>query len=636
MNRPQPTDNRLRLVFTFFNVGVLGGVAVGLAEFLLRRGLTRGPIIGERADLLLQFFLFTGFYACLFGLLGLGAGIVFGWRRLFTARRPEMLAFHLFLIETVLLYLGPRLNAKLPPLDTPISIAANLGLLLGAPCLAFVLFWLTGKRRPQQQRETPGNRQRSFQRVLATAWCLAGLVVLALYLGLPPRRGVLPVGGAAGPNVLIITVDTLRADHLPAYGYPHISTPTLDALAARGTLFENAFSTCSWTLPSFGTLMTGRMPRALNLQFHDKRLHPDVLTLPGVMAESGRAAVGVSSNAFFSATYGFDSGFHRFVNVYDRDLRPGLAGVFLHDLLLRVGTMRDDAPNVNALAFDQLVDLRGKPFFLWVHYMDPHKPYGGPWPKTLPEYDRGYRGPITYVYYEDQPIDMNGRRLDETDVRHVQALYDSDIVRFDHYLGELLDRLEAEGFLENTVIVVASDHGEEFLEHGFWGHGKDLYVEQTHVPLILAGPGVPVGLRVAARVSLLDLPAAVCDLAGVAAPGSFTGVSLTPLFAGGLDRDALAEVDYGRHWLSLRTGAGPGRTMIWRVDKGEKYLHDRATDPGEIQNLAAGDPASVATLFGVMKGYMDRDDRLAAELPAVDNAEVPEHLREQLRALGYL
>jgi len=634
MNEAQPNFNRPSLIADFFTVGALGGAAVGLAEFFLRRHLSRGPLLGEYTDVILQFFLFTGFYACFFGLLGLAAGVVFGRRRLFAARRPGCLAFYFLLVEVTLLYLGPRLNAALPPLDTPVSIAANVGLLLGAPLAAFVLFWLTGKRGMRQAAPTLGKKAWRLRWAAAT-WSLIGLAVTAIYLCLPPRRAPLTAGETAGPNVLFITVDTLRADHLPAYGYAHLRTPNLDALAARGTLFENAFSTCSWTLPSFGTLMTGRMPRALNLQFHDKRLHPGVPTLPGVMSRNGRAAVGVSSNAFFSATYGFDSGFQRFVNVYDRDRRPGLAGIYLHDLLRRVGSMLDDAPNVNALAFEQLADLRDKPFFLWVHYMDPHKPYGGPWPKTLPEYDRGYRGPITYVYYEDQPVDMNGRRLDEADVRHVRALYDSDIARFDHYLGELLSRL-AEGFLENTVIVVASDHGEEFLEHGFWGHGKNLYVEQTHVPLILAGPGVPAGKRVAARVSLLDLPATVCQLAGAQAPDSFTGLSLTPLFAGGPDRDALAEVDYGRHWVSLRTGPGPGRVLIWRVDKGETYFYDRALDLREARDLAPGDPGAAEAFFAVMKEYLARDDRLAAELPAADQAEVPEHLREQLRALGNL
>ena len=537
----------------FFSVGAIGGGLAGLVEAPFRWHLTRAGIASGDVEAVIRVFLFAGFYACLFGGLGLVAGLVFGrFSSWYKNRRADVLAVSLLVVEIIVLYCSVSINRRLPYLGHPVSIAVNTLLLVGSVVIAFALFFLFGKSISEK---TAGLSFLPLRRAVAVSvlLCLCGVAAGAFFVFTPVPIVPVEKKSVKGPNIVLITVDTLRADHLPGYGYPHIKTPAIDSLAASGVLFEKAFSTTSWTLPAFATLMTGRTPRAAGVQEVGDTLSKDTVTLAEAIQKSGRATVGISSNPFLSAPYGFDRGFDRFVNVFDRDARKGLAGVFFFDHIYRLRKSLEDAQNVNRCTLRQISDIPGKPFFLWVHYMDPHKPYGGPWRLDLPDYDKGYSGSISFVYGWAKPVNERRAPLSEADLRHVRALYDADIVRFDRFLQKLLDRLDSSGMLENTIIALVSDHGEEFLEHGDFEHGKNLHATQTHVPLIIAGAGIQKSIRRTERVSILDLPRTICNLAGIVVPDSFDGQGLFSSQENTSGKTVFGELkSNGRHRLSVR------------------------------------------------------------------------------------
>lgn len=632
----QTSAGQVGVTGVFFAAGAWIGALIGLVERVIRAAPTRGPVGQNVTDALAGTLLSVGFYACLFGLLGLVAGLVFGRFRLFEERRPVLLAATLAAAQAAILYLSVPINKKLPLLFHPKSLAVNLAVLAGAVGVALVLFFVTGR---VLSRRLPRLSNRSGKALVggAAALCAVGLLTMAAYATISPARLALNSGNPQGPNVLLISVDTLRADHLPSYGYPHIRTPAIDRIAARGTLFENAFSTTSWTLPACATLMTGRTPRALHVQTTTDTLPLQAATLSEAMGGAGRATVAVTSNPFLTRSFGFDRGFMRLVSVFDRDRRPPLSGVYLFDHLHRLRAAPDDAAHVARLVFEQLDDLAGRPFFLWLHFMDPHKPYGGPWPLELPAYDRGYDGSIGFVYGWKEPINELREPLSEADLRHVRALYDADIVRFDRHLEMVLDRMGQKGMLDNTVIALVSDHGEEFLEHGDFEHGKNLHVEQTRVPLIFAGPGVPENLRVPGRVSILNLPTTLCSLAGVAPPPTFQGRPLFPLMADQDQETVFGELAREQRHLSLRytDPAGARRVLIQNVGAGTTALFDSDRDPGETRNLAA-EPEATAAAIGALGQFVNQENGLAAQVEKGESVTVKGYALQNLRALGYM
>ena len=622
----------------FFTVGALGGAMVGLVERIAHPLLTKGPILGPVPDWVLSALLFAGFYACLYGALGIVAALVLGWMRpLWSERRPAVLAAILLVFEVALLYASVPINRRLPPISHPTSMAVNLGLVLGATVLALLLFRVAGKaisaRLPEFSDKT---KIRLFG--WAVALCVCGVLVAMVFEAREPKKNPLATGRIDAPNVLLVSVDTLRADHLPAYGYPHIRTPAVDRLAQNGTVFENIFSTSSWTLPACATLATGRTPRANHVQLTRDTLPDQATTLAQAMRQSGRATVGISANRFVSEPYGFARGFDRFWNVYDRDLRPGLSGLYLFDHLHRLSAGPDDAANVNRLVFDQLRDLVGRSWFLWVHYMDPHKPYGGPWPLELPDYDKGYDGSIGFVYGWKKPVNELGQPLTQADLRHVRALYDADIVRFDRHFTLLLDRMETLGLLDNTLIVFVSDHGEEFLEHGDFEHGANLFREQTHVPLIIVGPNVPQGVRVPQRASILDVPRTLCALAGVPAPDSFAGAPLFPLANLDSDRETFGELQAKVHHLSLRYNREDRQRalLINDLTEGRRQWFDTTDDPAEATDLSKDQPEAGTRGFERLQAVMQREDGLGAQVDKGEKVKLPDYAIEQIKALGYI
>jgi arylsulfatase A-like enzyme len=628
--------NPLTLIRTFFVSGALFGAIAGLCEFPFRFHLAKSIGVGTATDSVLTGSLFAGFYGGVFGGLGILAALfLLPFKGIFAKRSAWVLGALISFFSIAVMYVAIPTNQALPHLGHPVSILSNLALVGGGLFCAGFLFWITAPRLAPFAEKF--NRWARLGLVLSVLICFAGVasgVLISNHHKAPSKLGSSIDTGA---NVLLITVDTLRADHLPLWGYPHIQTPGIDRIAQNGTVFENAFSTTSWTLPAFASIMTARTPRAAHVQKATDALPTGATTLAQAMKESGRATAAVSANPFLSSSYGFDRGFDRYANVYDPDQRPGLAGIYLFDNLFRLRKSLDDAANVNRLSVSTINALPETPWFLWIHYMDPHKPYGGPWPLQIPEYDKGYKGNITFIYGWANPVDEKGNPLTEADLRHVRALYDADIVRTDNHITQILDLLEAKGMLKNTVIAFVSDHGEEFLEHGDFEHGKNLHKEQTHVPMILSGPGVPQNERYKKRASILDLPKTLVALAGADVPKTFQGRSLLPLSAD--PRAVFGEMQSaGRHRFSLRFNGDKGEDYLLLQDAktNRQSLFERNADPGEQTDQSQQNPGVTAFGDEVLQLFIGQESRFATDFKKPTPADLPTETIDALRGLGYL
>jgi arylsulfatase A-like enzyme/tetratricopeptide (TPR) repeat protein len=440
--------------------------------------------------------------------------------------------------------------------------------------------------------------------------------------------------GDGRPNILLVSLDTLRADRVGAYGHPRATTPRLDALAARGVLFERAEAPSNWTLPSHYSLFSGLTPAAHGVMpdLKDVRgyIHPDrQLAVRGsgrermlaeALAEEGYRTAAVTENGWVSGRFGFDQGFQLYRSAEAGSL-PATAAASLAEL--------------------EAAGERG-PWFLFVHTYAPHQPYHAPrelrtrWASPAHE---GIAWPEAMV-----PISEYNRFHLRTlfppapsDVRAFSDLYDGQVAWSDGLVGQLVDWLEGRGLLEQTVVVVTSDHGEEIFERGQFDHGDTLYEEVTRVPLVLHAPGrLPAGVRVRGPVSLIDLPATLLDLVGTETELG-QGRSLRSLWEGPLRSDRTVHAQAIGHGSEPLAAVWQGPLKYLRRDTAagvDERLFDLEQDPGERRNLAAQRPDELARLREEWREHIAQSETIRATLGA-DGEELDPETLERLRSLGY-
>jgi arylsulfatase A-like enzyme len=311
-------------------------------------------------------------------------------------------------------------------------------------------------------------------------------------------------------NVLLVVIDTLRADHLGCYGYPHDTSPTIDALAKGGVQLDAFYSTSSWTRPGMATLFTGHYPRTVGIyQERYDKLPPSATTLAERLQERGYRTLGITSNPNLNEVFGFAQGFdaHLDAGVVWKWMEPGEENAVMK---YREDNL-DDARTVTdrALAALDRDAARAQPFYLRVVYIDPHVPYAPP-------------------THHQRAVAKTGSSFQG---------YDGEIRFADAQLGRLLDGLDERGLLADTLVIVTSDHGEGLASHpnvpGADGHGTTLYDSTTHIPLVLAHPALPAGFRISSLASSIHLVPTVMDLLGwPVVDGGLPGRSLAPLVAG--------------------------------------------------------------------------------------------------------
>lgn len=425
------------------------------------------------------------------------------------------------------------------------------------------------------------------------------------------------------PNILVYLVDTLRADHLGAYGYPLDTSPNFDALAKEGVLFENAQAQSPWTRSSVASMLTGLWPQSHHTIGDDDALSDDAVTLAEGLRDAGYATTAITGNGNAARVAGFAQGFEYFK--YLRNVRPGEP----------LATSADINDAVWAWLDDHAEDER--PFFLWVHTIDPHAPYSPPesfHQKFAPGVDAEAKGSIATL----QGLNSKAK-VDDATIKDMLALYDAEIAANDASFGQLLDDLRRRGLYEDLVIVFLSDHGEEFYDHGGWTHGKTLHNEMLDTPLIFRLPGTAGGIRSSNIVQHVDLMPTLLEVAGVEVPPSVQGRSflslvLTPQTASWEDQ-AMAHLDLrGRRGLTFVNS--DWKLIQHREDAVDAFpeLYDRRTDRLEGTNLAPGQPDKARFLASLVRR---QEARLEAGLSptVVDEAERAK-VEDELRALGYI
>ncbi len=446
-----------------------------------------------------------------------------------------------------------------------------------------------------------------------TRKCSARLAVLAAALALAAAACGTRRLDATHPDILLVVVDTLRADHLGAYGYSRPTSPAIDALARRATLFENAWAAAPWTLPSVMSIMTGRYASHHRVENDGLRLAPDVPTLAEALRGAGYATGGFVSHIYVDRPFGFERGFATFE---DFGLsRPGYR--------LEAG-LEPRADRVTEAALSWIHRQGSRPVFLLVHYFDPHWPYDPPraYGNLFPD---TYRGPLDATYDSISQFQLPERTLPDDYRRFLIDRYDGEIRFVDDQLGRLLRGLGESGRAGRIWTVLTGDHGEEFKDHGSMGHGRQMYEEVIRVPLIIAGPegeGRAAGARIGAPVSGVDLFPTIASLAGVAAlPKGLDGRSLRPYLEGRAEetpaRGGSADPDAAppekRTLVSETVRLSACRTAIRRgpmklirfMDQNRAELYDLAADAGERRDLSADRPDARRLLLQALFSEVD-------------------------------
>ena len=436
------------------------------------------------------------------------------------------------------------------------------------------------------------------------------------------------------PNILLVMVDTLRADHLSCYG-AEIETPNLCRIAQDGTLYQG-FSHASWTKPATASLLSSTLPSTHGAIAKPSTLSPDLTLIPEALQEAGYKTGGIVSNVNLAESFGFAQGYDDYYYLapdYIASAKESSSKLIIYQLVRQIwlgiakgdkvyfNDFYQDSEVVNEVAFDWIDENADERFFLFLHYMEPHDPY----------FEHPYNGRgIARVSMPDPEPEV---------AAELQALYRGEIEYLDANFGKLLAKLEAKGLYDDTVIVLTADHGEEFNEHGGFWHGLTLYDEQIHVPLLIkwakAGGSADEGAA-SGIARLIDVGPTLLGLAGVPVPEGMQGIDLRRPYSMRLekDRQVFSEEDHeGNILWSLRTEdeklivANPGNPR----GLPEREFFDISSDPGETDPY--DNPEAAARLE-----EMAKLQRMAAEGRAVESIDVEMTYEdcERLRMIGYV
>jgi arylsulfatase A-like enzyme len=464
---------------------------------------------------------------------------------------------------------------------------------------------------------------RFWQRTLPVAAALTLLVFLGVQgsFWFLERQAIadLPPASPASPNVLFIVVDALRADHLSSYGYDRPTSPTIDRLAQEGVLFESAFSAASYTAPSHASLLTGRYPHQHGVQWITRRPFYDgrYTTLPQALQTRGYRTAAFSANRFwFTREQRLGQGFTRFEDNFhslgDMAVRTVYGRKFEELVLRRLledYPWRKQASDINRSVLDWLQRDSDQPFFAFLNYFDVHDPYFPPQPYRSKFSPLEEPGGILNSYQNRYNPEMTPQEIQQE-----MDAYDGAIAYVDAHIAQLLREMEGLGLGDNLLVIITSDHGEAFGEHGTFIHANSVYREEIQVPLVLWQPGeIPAGVRVSQPVSNAALHATILELIGAEEQNAFPIQSLTPLWenpeAPGERPFPLAEME---HWPwmegvspsshgGMRSLISPEHHYIEHETLGSE-LYDWRQDPKETHDLA--DSQDGQAVIGWFKGLL--------------------------------
>jgi arylsulfatase A-like enzyme len=432
--------------------------------------------------------------------------------------------------------------------------------------------------------------------------------------------------------IVLISLDTLRPDHLGTYGHTRDTSPVLDALAERGVVFEEASSTSPWTLPAHASMLTGLYPSQANVRRSPDRLPESIPNLAAQFRDAGYRTVGIASNLWFTIGW-LSQGFDEWENLDDE----------IADLLHGIENPTEQTPEglgeqITELGLKALNAHRDRPVFVFLHYFDIHSDY-----VSLPEFEDLF---LPSDFRSKSRVDGSTRLLkrikagevvlDDREREELRILYDAGIRQLDDRLAPLFDWIEEEVGWKQALVVVTSDHGEAFFEHDSnVSHGDAQYQEQISVPLIVVGGDSPVGLRITDPVSIVDIVPTLLGAAGITPEKPLPGYDLAGHWQNG-DVPVSSRTIYAQSapavngdWLqAVRRGS---HKLIINTKLGTHELYDLSVDPTETQNLAEALPDLTRELTALLDDF-DRRDPDPERKPEF---EIDEATRARLRALGY-
>lgn len=414
-------------------------------------------------------------------------------------------------------------------------------------------------------------------------------------------------------NVILISVDTLRADHLGCYGYDRPVSPHVDQWALTGTRFVDVTAASPWTLPSHASLLTGLYPSGHGIFGESHGLPDEIPTLATVFREQGFNTMALVNSFYLSERHGFARDFDAFEYVSEwSDAGPRRRVV-------------NGGAEITDTAIEWLGQRGDPPFFLFLHYYDVHSDYD-----PEPEFREGlvgeYRGAVTGGTGQLVEWRERGFRPRPEDVRHLVDLYDAEIRQLDAQLGRLFAFLDSAGLADETVVVLTSDHGEEFQEHGSFLHSRTYYQEVIAIPWILCGPGIPADHVVPSPVSLTDVAPTVLSLMGL--PEALETDGRAWRFDGSVEpRFVFAEAHRGPDPKAQRMVRLGSVKLIHDQRRNRSHLFQLHEDPGERADQSEAEPDQVRWLLHELTQFEQRQ---------TEGQRVPDLLPEQLQRLEEL
>lgn len=442
------------------------------------------------------------------------------------------------------------------------------------------------------------------------------------------EKPVVDAPAGAPKNVVVILIDTLRADKLrPVNPKTRVRTPGLDRFASTATTFLRGHTSENWTKPSVASLFSGLTPWEHTATKGESVLPRSVPFLAEILKREGFETASFIANGYVSDRFGFGRGWDFYRN-YIRENRRSKSEFIARDVLAWLDSRKSD-----------------KPFFLYIHTIDPHVPYRPP-EEFLGLYgDTNYKGQVNFrtnaLFLEH--VKMGKIRLNARDRAHLEALYDGEISYHDVNFATILDALKKRGYEDDTLVIVTADHGEEFWDHGSVGHGHNVYQELLHIPYFIRHPGIKrPGTSLDEAVSLTDLAPTILDALGKSIPEEMSGRSLIPLLRGEhLSAQRFAVAGFMDNWRTITLG---DYKLIARP-RNRQTLFNLKRDPGEKDDIAAERPLALRALKSVMgvelhrtafSGGSGSNTRPASRRHAEGKAEIDDELAEQLRSLGYV
>lgn len=613
----------LVLAALVFGLGALGK-RFGLAEDPLRAGLVTWLVLGAALAPLVEVGLrdttserAAALLACATGFVLCAAFAVAGWTARATRQgAPSLLSF--LPLGAFVVLLGAwtfeyRVEGNL----------ARAGVLL-----ALTLALAAGLRSARSLPLRP---------VLAglVVWCVVHGAIDALCD--PQASAPTRTANSDRPPVVLLTVDTLRADRVLGDGPARVATPAIDALLADSFVFDNARSAAPWTKPSLSTLLTGLSPLVHGMTNRRARLPDNVETLAERLRAAGYRTAGIGLNAHLERAFRLDQGFddYRFPARPDYGIALG-ARVLEHLAPARFPELFPSTTAIADVAVDWLEAHANEPLFLWVHVLDPHWPYEPPaeWVEHPTQEPRRWGDPTMVTN-----VQAGNTKPGEAERQRVQELYAGEIRYVDANLARIRATLERLGLYQRALVVFASDHGEEFWEHGRYEHGHTLYDEVLRVPLAFKLPGETRGARSDLAVSTEGLVPTVLDVLGLAYdPEQLSSRSLKPFWSDPEHAEAQPLFSGGTYYFGeKRAVVFDGHKLVLEADTQRVELYDLSADPHELHSLSAAQPERVRRGMQLLEGWFERCAALRATLGVVgeSSATIDDELQDLMRDLGY-